>query len=318
MATRRLCLLLWRALGYPTSLLGLLPVRGWPLQPRPWPAWAAILAVLPLPVFLLSTLLLGYFHIRSGVLFGIWLFILVVERVVSVHGRRALCEAVQCLVLYCGRHPLSARGWRKMLALTLAIFPLLLVHSYSLLLRSAVNVEPNYFLLVPGLLHLCSRVGFALLALCPVALVGALLEDLRHDVTQLLRAPHAATDTTSSVLFTRVRPTLTTWEQPDLDLDLVKGAERWRSLRVRQQLLYDLLLLLKPPLQCCQLCVVFLAACDTVIFFASSIIAYIMEGELKRDAIVHSGCAVASLVLLVVVFVVLDWPHDEVRLQRLV
>lgn len=34
-----LCVVLWRLLGYPAMVLGLLPVHGWPLQP--WPRWLA-------------------------------------------------------------------------------------------------------------------------------------------------------------------------------------------------------------------------------------------------------------------------------------
>lgn len=39
------------------------------------------------------------------------------ERVV---WRRALCKAVQCMRLYCRRHPLSAAGWHLLLAVTLS------------------------------------------------------------------------------------------------------------------------------------------------------------------------------------------------------
>ena len=41
MLSRRLCLQLWSALAFLASLLGLLPVRGWPLRSTPWPRWAA-------------------------------------------------------------------------------------------------------------------------------------------------------------------------------------------------------------------------------------------------------------------------------------
>ena len=237
-------------------------------------------------------------------------------RVCLVWRRRALCEALQCLVLYFGRHPLSDRGWRKMLALTLAIFALRCVPPVPIMYASTGGVGADYLRLVSYSIRTLATFSKSLLGLCPVALVGALLEDLRHDVTLLLRAPHAATDTPGSLLFTRR-------QQRDLDLDLEEGAERWRSLRVRQQLLHDLLAVLQPALQFYQLIFVSGTACDAILHFSTCYVAYMQgqegqegqEGELKRVAVLHLACAVAALVFLAVTFGVLEWPRNEVRSQ---
>ena len=104
------------------------------------------------------------------------------------------------------------------------------------------------------------------------------------------------------------------WEQRGPDLH--KAAERWRSLRVRQQLLADLLSVLRHPLQCCQLCLVFGAARDAVLYFSSSIIMRYTGGEHNSAALEVSAFAVACLLLLVVAFGILEWPRDEVGFKR--
>ena len=191
---------LWllRVLGYFASLLGLLPVRGWPLQPRPWPSWAAILAALTQPVAFAVFVLLTHGRLRCEAIPMMAAFVLVGERVPLVRGRHALCEAMQCLLLYCRRHPVPARGWRWMLALTLAIIALRFVHCIALVRGASRGPEPNRIFLALAMTYQCTAMSLTLLALCPVALVGVLLEDLHHDVTLLLRGSRAATDVTRS------------------------------------------------------------------------------------------------------------------------
>ena len=303
MVARWLCLLLWRLLGYPASLLGLLPVRGWPL-PRPWPTWAATLAALANTLFLILAGRNRYSLYRDWRVQVVATVLILASRVSLLLWRRTLCEAVQCLVLYCGSHPLSAPGWRRMLALTLAIGSLRFPDSVPVVYPPTGNVDIDYLRLLGSSVASFASSLLGLLALAPVAFVGVLLQDLRQDVALLLRGSHAATDTTGSL------PRFTRREQRDLDLE--EGAQRWRSLRVRQQMLLDLLSMLKPSLQFCQLYVVLMDARTTVLHFSTSLVAY-DEGGLQTVAVLHLLCAVASLVRLVATFGVLDWPRDEVR-----
>ena len=81
---------------------------------------------------------------------------------------------------------------------------------------------------------------------------------------------------------------------------------------MRTQMLHDLLLLLRPPLQFCQFLTMSLVARDSVLFLSTCIQAYV-DGEWATVTIMSSIVAFSYIMFHFVAFRVFQWPQDEVR-----
>ena len=109
---------------------------------------------------------------------AVWLGGFLLDRLDLVRRRRALCEAVQCLLLYCRRHPLSARGWRSGLRVSLTG---LFASGFALALVWSTGVDNSQFAFVTVRV-LTVSIRHQLLV-CPAALLAALCADLRLEIT---------------------------------------------------------------------------------------------------------------------------------------
>ncbi|XP_026292392.2 uncharacterized protein LOC113216781 [Frankliniella occidentalis] len=218
----------WRAalclgllLGSLASLLGLLPLRGWP--PRPWSGWAAygvcLLVYAAVEVGLQCSFTL---QLESHVVMGVIVLQGLLRGLVfaAAARRRALLgQFAECLVLYTARHPPA--GWWPVVAMSLMVWPFWAVYGaycgYEMYRREVswdcCPWRAVVIVLVVAGESLVNSVAF-LLVVAPMAALGVLAVGLRADCAAAASlAPGGAS----------------------LDPRL-----RWRALRVRQQLLCDM------------------------------------------------------------------------------
>ncbi|XP_052121947.1 uncharacterized protein LOC127749134 [Frankliniella occidentalis] len=102
-------------------------------------------------------------------------------------GRRAaLAELVQCVRAYCDRHPMTARGWRAVLA-TLMLVPLhFLIVGYFLALTVMQLYKFASLLMVLRIVYAYASAAIRtivpfVVVLLPAVVIGSLAADLRHD-----------------------------------------------------------------------------------------------------------------------------------------
>ena len=285
---RWLCLLLWRALAIPASLLGLVPLRLAP-APTPWPHWAACTAAAANVALLLTPKLM-----LSDVYFKNSPFIAFVSIcmgsgstaaiVYATLGRRRLSHALQCVLVYCRRHPLSARAWRWVLASTAAaaLYTPLLAMDAGILLATKESGVSLLARVYPHLWYLLYKGSmFSLLALPRVVLWG-LAADLRLDC------------------------------QRHSPLGAGQDAPSWRTLRVRQRLLHDMALALNATEQWAILFYILLSGCYLSLSFGAIFSILVASSLVARSLAICARAAVDTL-YLVLLFRIHEWMSVEVR-----
>ncbi|KAJ1523214.1 hypothetical protein ONE63_001100 [Megalurothrips usitatus] len=203
-----------RALDVLAKCMWMVPLWAWPPRPRAWPM--ALVCVAGLPVLLVEVMWIVEQHV--------------------IHGK------VGCVFLYCGRHRLPRRGWALVLATTLSVPAFLTLVGFLLSHEFAGGVPGvNWFMtayLRPSVdlyvgVHLA--VVYAL-TLLPMTTLGALTADLRADCISLA-AESRGREGCAEVQWTQVHQLL---PQPGVTSREECLQLRWRSLRVRFQLLLDL------------------------------------------------------------------------------
>ncbi|KAK3933251.1 Gustatory and odorant receptor 24 [Frankliniella fusca] len=120
MSCQRVTTMLCAMFSVSGMLLGILPVRDWPHDPRPWPAalaWVYMIAVAQYQnvnggLLLLATNSTDIFKIAITLYHALCRSL---EGWEKCRQRVALCALVRCLRLYCAAHPLSAAGWRTVM-----------------------------------------------------------------------------------------------------------------------------------------------------------------------------------------------------------
>ncbi|KAE8748567.1 Gustatory receptor 87 [Frankliniella occidentalis] len=195
---RCVALPLLRLVGILAAVTSHLPVAGWPFgpgPPRPWSkcsAYATMVLVflaLELPTSALAGDSLHSEFIKArGAHVATWAIgMLRVLALAAGAGRRAaLAELVQCVRAYCDRHPMTARGWRAVLA-TLMLVPLhFLIVGYFLALTVMQLYKFASLLMVLRIVYAYASAAIRtivpfVVVLLPAVVIGSLAADLRHD-----------------------------------------------------------------------------------------------------------------------------------------
>ncbi|XP_034246545.1 uncharacterized protein LOC117648251 [Thrips palmi] len=192
---------LWQWLAYVAMLLGILPVRGWPLNPRPLALPVALSLSVGFYAFLVISLLL-----RVGLDFNttrkhsdtnkvvtlIWLACTGISSLTAIKQRHGLVQLVSCLKTYGRRHPLSSYGWWILLFLTvsrLEVWIIVAVTDLSMpgTVRSPSMLEGVLVAVFVSVLWPLLSCLLYLGVVCPVGILGALAADLREESIAVIR-----------------------------------------------------------------------------------------------------------------------------------